>query len=362
MDRYDPNQWTKDFVVSNKDFCIRQIKKTNNQVIDYLKQGVHEAVVVGIDRILNGLVTMMNAGYDYRSHACFFAWIQANVMLFGNLSDAPEQNRLKTAKAALLDARDFAKSETAKNNISLIIDDINKGYDLSMLTDKYADDFPNFEIETLADLNNKLDNTPAPVPAKKGKPWWLVVVAIIILALIAMVFLTKEKTGPFEGQSQVPGVATENKITEEITEETTEETTEATEDASTGIVGNWLYVEIYEGEPNPDGGMFPATRNEAYYCFYDDGRFSVGDAMYEEASAADPYAEEIDGRYWVCVGGGGQSGSYTINGNQITFVTDDSVQYGPSTTATQEFTLDGDNLIFEHNFGTTVYKRTEREV
>ena len=82
MDRHDPNQWTKEFVVGNKDFCIRIIKDTNNQVIDYIKQGEHKAAIAGLDRILNGLVTMINAGYDYRSHVCFFSWIEANIMLF----------------------------------------------------------------------------------------------------------------------------------------------------------------------------------------------------------------------------------------------------------------------------------------
>ena len=357
MDRYDPNQWTKEFVLSNNDFCIRQLKETNNQAIDYLKQGEHKAVIAGMDRILNGLVTMMNAGYDCRSHACFFSWVQANVMLFGNLPDAPEENRLKTAKAALLDARDFAKGETAKNNISLIIDDINKGYDLAMLEQKYAEDFPNFEAETLADLNNKLDNIST--PAKKRKPWWLIVVAIIILALFAMSLLFTKSVEVTTVREEVVRIT---QPIEQITEPETEADTEAAEVASTNIVGTWLYVEVYEGAPSPDGGMFPATRDEAYYCFYEDGTYCVGDATYEEVSDTTLYAEQIDGRYWLCVGGGVQSGIYTVDGNQLTLVTDDSIQYGPSTTATQEFILDGDNLIFEHNFGTTVYKRTERNI
>lgn len=93
MDRYDPNQWTKDFVSNNKDFCIRVIKDANNQVIDCLNQGEHKVAIVGFDRILNGLVTMINAGYDYRSEVCFFSWNEANVILFGNIdAPRPKQN------------------------------------------------------------------------------------------------------------------------------------------------------------------------------------------------------------------------------------------------------------------------------
>lgn len=382
MDRYDPNQWTKEFVVGNKDFCIRVIKDTNNQVINCLKQGEHKAVIAGIDRILNGLVTMMNAGYDYRSQVCFFSLIEANVMLFGNLRDAPEQNRINTAKDVLLDARDFAKSETAKNNISAIINDINKGYELSALANKYAGDFPDFEIETLADLNNKLDNYSAPVaPAasagatsSKKKPWWLIVL-IIILALVAVAHLmTREnavKSPALEDTLQATESIPQNTTTEITTEITTETTTEITTEITTetpadpneimlkNITGNWMYTEISEGTLNPDGEKFPAIRDEAYYYFYDNGRYSVGDARYEEASEdGQANADIIDGRYWICVGGGGQQGSYTINGNEITFVTDDNIQYGPSTTSTMTFTLDGDTLILYDNYGSTVYKRT----
>ncbi len=373
MDRHDPNQWTKEFVVGNKDFCIRIIKDTNNQVIDYIKQGEHKAAIAGLDRILNGLVTMINAGYDYRSHVCFFSWIEANIMLFGNLPDAPEQNRINTAKATLLDAKDFAKGETAKNTINEIINDINKGYELSALTSKYAGDFPNFETETLADLNNKLDNCSVTLPSvsvtsRKKKPWWLIII-IIILALVAVARLLTQET-----KVKSPALADPIQITESTTPSTTETTTETTTEITTEIptetttdanelilrnlVGNWVYTEIKEGSLNPDGEKLPAFRNEVYYSFYDNGRYSVGDASYEEVIGDNQAnAENIDGRYWICIGGGGQEGSYTINGNQITFVTDDNVQYGPSTTSSITFTLNGETLILDHNYGSTVYKR-----
>ena len=374
MDRHDPNQWTKEFVIDNKDFCIRIIKDTNNQVIDYIKQGEHKAAIAGLDRILNGLVTMINAGYDYRSHVCFFSWIEANIMLFGNLPDAPEQNRINTAKATLLDAKDFAKGETTKNTISEIIDDINKGYDLSALSSKYAGDFPNFEIETLTNLNDKLENysstaTSVSATSKKKKPWWLIII-IIILALVAVALLITPKKATeapaFDEPIHTTESTTQSTTTEATTKTTTEATTEVTTETPTdaneemlrNLVGKWVCTEIKEGILNPDGEKLPAFRNEVYYSFYDNGRYSVGDASYEEASeGSQANAEYIDGRYWICIGGGGQEGSYTINANQITFVTDDSVQYGPSTTSIITFTLDGNTLILNHNYGSTVYKR-----
>ena len=381
MDRHDPNQWTREFVSENKDFCIRAIKENNDKVSAFLKEGEHKLAIVGLDRIMNGLITMTNAGYDYRSQVSSYSEIEASIMLFGNLEDAPEQNRIKTAKEALLDAMDFAKDETTKKAISEILDDINKGYNLSALASKYAGDFPDSEIKALENLNKKLDVCPTISPSlnatpsvnntgRKKKPRWLVIIIIIIIVLGAITLLNAPKEATKQPALADPIQTTEattesttEATTEAITEATTEAVTEATTDENEAMLlnlsGKWIYKEITEGAPDPDGNIFPAILNEAYYSFYEDGRYSVGDARYEEASEdGQAYAEYIDGRYWICVGGGGREGSYTVNGNQITLVSDDSVQYGPSTTATITFTLDGDTLILNHNYGSTVYKRT----
>lgn len=386
MDRHDPNQWTKDFVIGNKEFCTNELIDTNKLVISYLKSGEHKAVIAGLDRILNGLVTMINAGFDYRSQVCFFSWIEANVMLFGNLNEFPEENRIKTAKDALLDARDYAKEESTKNDIIAIIDDINKGYSLSTLASKYADNFPDFEIEALTNLNNKLgiptstaapttaSTTPYTAPTSTTKPkkkLWLILVIILILALFIIIRLfipmgavkepaRAETTPPTEITSQTTTEAAVETNIETTTEIITEPTTDANELMQSNLVGNWVYTEISEGLLNPVGEKLPAIRNEANYHFYSDGTCSFGSSDYEEADESqEAYAEYIDGRYWVCVGGGGQEGHYSISGNQLTITTNDSVQYGPSTTSTITFTLEGDTLTLNHNYGTTVYTRTD---
>ena len=410
MDRHDPNQWTRDFVAENKDFCVGVIKDTNNQVISLLKSGEHKAAIAGLDRILNGLVTMINSGFDYRSQACFFSWVEANIMLFGELQDAPEQNRINTAKEALLDARDFAKSETTKNNIGAIIDDINKGYSLSELEDKYCTDFPAFETETLSDLNDKLENRPSSTPArtqtssdsshsgssrsdsshsnasrsgssnsgspKGGKaPWLIIVIIALVIGVILGVFLLNnqgtEKSPDFAEKAPALAETLFSGLTSPqspVYDDTDESDTEGAiaiapngnKDMMEKLAGTWKYAEITRGAPNPDGGTTPEERSEAYYTFSSDGKCSFGDAQYLEADKSDEeYAEYIDGMYWICVGGGGQSGSYTISENEIIITTDDSVQYGPSTTSSITFTLEGDTLTLVHNFGTTVYNRVD---
>ena len=378
MDRHDPNQWTKEFVVNNKDFCIGEIKDFNKLIIKYLQEGEHQAVIAGLDRVLNGLVTMINAGYDYRSHVCLLSWVEANVMLFGNLQEFAEENRIKTAKEVLLDARDFAKSDTVKNKTNAIVDDINNGYDLAALRVKYEEDFPNVEIDTIIDINNRLDNDLTPVAPvsvtnistvnTKKKPWWIIVVIILFALGVVVYLMTQEKEATYSESGQLHQT-TESTVQDTTTETTTEtiidteidnETTvDENEEVTSNIVGNWVYIKINEGTPTPDGGKMPDFRSVTYYSFYDNGRYSVGGIDYEEASEGEQaYAEKIDGRYWICVGGGAQEGNYTINGNQITLVTDDNMQYGPSTTSTKTFTLDGDILIVNGPYGTTTYTRS----
>ncbi|MBR4308088.1 MAG: hypothetical protein IKT58_00690 [Oscillospiraceae bacterium] len=374
MDRYDPNQWTPEFVAGNKDFCIRQIKETNELVIRYLKEGEHKPVIAGMDRILNGLVTMMNIGYDYRSHACFFSWIEANVLLFGNLQDAPEKNRIATAKKMLLDASDFAKSENAKNSIREILNDIDRGYDLSALERKYAEDFPNFEIETLWDLNSKLDDcSGTPVNAgtsensgsqrKKRRPRLLIFV-LILLGIFAIKMLTTSandtKPAPVKNTKQTEETLSQSTGNESESEEEAEPeaTVDPVEELQRNLIGTWDWEEIREGIPSPYGDAQAAYMTTVTYYFYEDGRYALLDGTYEEVSKDSAnYDECIHDRYWVCVGGGGQSGSYSLSETELTLVTDDSVQYGSSVTSVLPFRLAGDELTIEHYHVTRVYQR-----
>lgn len=156
MDRYDPNEWTKSFVTENKSFCLEQLRIANNRVIELVQNGDYAPAIAGLDRIINGLITMLNAGGDYRSHICFFSWIEADIILFG--MNAPEDKKLETALKLLEDARDFAKSETAKQNISAMISDLRSGKSISTMRQEYGSEFPVAEVDMLRDLNGKLEN------------------------------------------------------------------------------------------------------------------------------------------------------------------------------------------------------------
>ncbi len=204
MDRYDPNEWTKSFVDENQSFCLEQLRSTNNRVIELIEQREYAPAIAGLDRILNGLIAMQNAGGDYRSQICFFSWIEADVILFG--MDAPEDKRREIALNMLEDARDFAKSETSKQNISAMISDLRSGKSISTMKNEYDSEFPSADIDMLRDLNGKLvantsssssnhsSNSASSSGCSSGCFGKIIIIAIIVaLIYFVMMFLTKPK-------------------------------------------------------------------------------------------------------------------------------------------------------------------------
>lgn len=154
MDRYDPNDWNKRFVKSEPDFCMSVLRSINETVIQCLEDQEYAPAVAGMDRILNGLITFINAGADMRPHVCFFSWMEGMIIAFG-LSGL-ESRRKENAIKVLEDARDFAKGETTKRNVSALISEIKGTSSLLELRDEVDPDFPESVIETLNNLQEKL--------------------------------------------------------------------------------------------------------------------------------------------------------------------------------------------------------------
>lgn len=155
MDRYDPNQWDSNFVKENDSFCIDALRYTNKCVIDLLQQGVYDGAVAGIDRVLNGLIMLQNNTQgNYKPHLCMISWMEAFVIAFG--VDAPENKKRENVIKCLEDARDFAKSESTKESITLCINDFSSGASFDEIYESEEHDFPNEVIQTLSDIDGKL--------------------------------------------------------------------------------------------------------------------------------------------------------------------------------------------------------------
>lgn len=154
MDRFDPNEWTKQFVRQEPEFCMDILRQVNATVIDLVREENYAPAVAGLDRILNGLITFQNAGANVRPHLCMFSWMEAEIIAFG--MDAPERNRRNTAIQLYEDARDFAKSENTRNSISQIISQLRAGTPLSVMRQERGPDFAEDIASMLEDLQRQL--------------------------------------------------------------------------------------------------------------------------------------------------------------------------------------------------------------
>lgn len=154
MDRYDPNDWNTRFVSREPEFCMQVLRQTNATVIELLEAEEFAPAVAGMDRILNGLITFLNAGAKVRPHLCFFSWMLAEIAAFG--VDAPEDRRKKVAIGNLEDARDFAGSEGTKDTLSQIIREMKSRDSLARIQQRVDPDFPESVIDMLNDLQEKL--------------------------------------------------------------------------------------------------------------------------------------------------------------------------------------------------------------
>ena len=154
MDRFDPNEWTKQFVRQEPEFCMDILRQINATVIDLVREEDYAPAVAGLDRILNGLITFQNAGANVKPHLCMFSWMEAEIIAFG--VDAPEENCRATAIQLYEDARDFAKSENTRDNISELISILRSRTPLSVLRQERGTDFAEEIASVLEDLQRQL--------------------------------------------------------------------------------------------------------------------------------------------------------------------------------------------------------------
>lgn len=153
MDISDPNTWTKEFVVSHWAECIRFLQDTNKLVIHYIRQRNYPAAITGLDRILNGLILMQNSGHgDFHSHISMFSMVEGTVIAC--CMEAPEDRLRKTAAALFADARDFAKTDKAKQKMEALRSELESGVPLSQWRKAYDEEET---IGFLQDLNEQLE-------------------------------------------------------------------------------------------------------------------------------------------------------------------------------------------------------------
>jgi hypothetical protein len=166
MEIREPNEWTKDYVKKNTEGCLNLLVEYTMLVIKYIEDDNYTAAVAGTDRILNGLIVLLNAGIgNFRPYISQFSLCQGNLIAFGNIADESKSSQVKkNALAMYEDAYDFAKTDRVKDYLSPIIGFLKEGGSLAELKEEIDPDFPKDTLDSFKDLLKKLnqiDFTPS---------------------------------------------------------------------------------------------------------------------------------------------------------------------------------------------------------
>ena len=157
MDRYDPNDWTNAFVRSNRDFCFDFLKDTAERVLELLEEESYKAAIAGMDRILNGAMTMHNSGAANMRPFLATMSFSEGILIACGMEGAPPDRRRSAALASFEDAKSFTNSslsQYADQAIRLL----KKGYDFDEVQEALCPDFPEDLISLMSDTADRIES------------------------------------------------------------------------------------------------------------------------------------------------------------------------------------------------------------
>ncbi len=197
----DPNNWTKSYVQANAAACVEFLIETNRRISSMLYEKNYAAAIAGMDRVLNGLVTMQNAGCgNFGSHIAVMSFAEGTVIAFGeveyNGKTASEANRRATAIKAFEDARDFASSEQLKSTAAQVISLLKSGQSLASIAQEQELDLPEEAIDGVDTVTRQLEKLLASgaVAKKKGKGCLVALIALLLIGgyMLYLYFVPQE--------------------------------------------------------------------------------------------------------------------------------------------------------------------------
>lgn len=153
LDTDDPNDWTKSYVSSNRSACLARLREINLTVIGCINQKDYKSAIVGLDRILNGLVIMSNSGCgNFRSHMSMFSLAEGTILVANPFEGVNEEKVRENAIKVLSDARDFAQNESTKRIVENMITSFHAGKSIEQI----EPEFPDSVVELLQNMDGKL--------------------------------------------------------------------------------------------------------------------------------------------------------------------------------------------------------------
>lgn len=130
VDSEDPNTWTAQYVTLHHKECLTLIWETNQITIRCIRERNYAAAIVGLDRILNGLITMHNCKREnYHSFLCMYSMAEGIVLMALIPSNPAKASQItRNAISLLEDAMDFATNSGTKREIKETLRQIKAGY------------------------------------------------------------------------------------------------------------------------------------------------------------------------------------------------------------------------------------------
>lgn len=152
MDKYDPSEWTREFVKRNRRECEEIQQMMTAAICNALTHNDYLAAAQGCDAACTGFATMVNVwGIEQYGGALYtYSFLLAEICIFG----MGGENGLKACMPPLQDAYDFAckyikaggqtaqKAKRDMEKFASMINDINRGVSVEKLREKYSPDFP----------------------------------------------------------------------------------------------------------------------------------------------------------------------------------------------------------------------------
>lgn len=130
VDHTDPNTWTKQYVASHRKECLSFLQETSLLIIRYIRQGNYKAAVAGLDRILNGMITMQNSKCGN-----YYPFLYTFSMVEGILLASMGSPYIKNAIKVFEDARDFAQTPKAKQSMDAALLPLKAGKPIDLTPD-----------------------------------------------------------------------------------------------------------------------------------------------------------------------------------------------------------------------------------
>ncbi len=253
----DPNQWSKSFVQQDPAGCVAFLIETNGRIRQLLQQREYPAAIAGIDRVLNGLVTMQNAGLgNFRPHIAVMSSVEGTILAFAELEldgkVASQEDRRKGAIQAFSDAGDFAGGERLQTLSAQMVQLLQSGKSLNEIAIEQCVSLPADAVDGIDTVTEQLQKLlqGAPMPKRRRSGGWI---ALAVLAFFGMIIylLLMNQTGekaPFSRDTQ-PYISTEATVQETLTQpqaptQETQVVTEATQSAAAITVNEELLSDM----------------------------------------------------------------------------------------------------------------------